>query len=96
MNSGKSRQGVLDTIRIVGAGSAQPQELITASHAQATALEPELHAFAHLPSEPPLATPGQGPLAGVAVGVKDLVDTADMPTTYGSPIYADHQPNEDA
>jgi len=96
MNSRKSRQGVLDTIRIVGAGSAQPQELITASHAHATALEPELHAFAYLPSEPPSVSSGHGPLAGVAVGMKDLVDTIDMPTTYGSPVYADHQPNEDA
>src|SRR4030088_1357540 len=38
----------------------------------------------------------QGPLAGVPVGVKDLMDTADMPTTYGSPIYAGHRPAIDA
>lgn len=38
----------------------------------------------------------QGPLHGVPIGVKDLMDTADMPTTYGSPIYAGHRPVTDA
>jgi amidase len=37
-----------------------------------------------------------GALQGVPLGVKDLMDTADMPTTYGSPIYAGHQPRMDA
>jgi Asp-tRNA(Asn)/Glu-tRNA(Gln) amidotransferase A subunit family amidase len=41
-------------------------------------------------------SPAQGPLHGVPVGVKDLIDTADMPTTYGSPIYARYQPAWDA
>ncbi len=31
----------------------------------------------------------QGPLAGLAIGVKDIFDTADLPTGYGSPIYSD-------
>ncbi|MBU6506424.1 MAG: amidase [Alphaproteobacteria bacterium] len=38
----------------------------------------------------------KGPLHGVAVGIKDIFDTADMPTSYGSPIYADHKPAADA
>jgi amidase len=37
-----------------------------------------------------------GALMGVPIGVKDLIDTADMPTTYGSPIYSRHQPAVDA
>jgi amidase len=37
-----------------------------------------------------------GPLAGVPVGVKDMMDTADMPSSYGSPIYAAHRPVTDA
>lgn len=37
-----------------------------------------------------------GPLGGIPLAVKDLMDTADMPTTYGSPIYAGHQPATDA
>lgn len=37
-----------------------------------------------------------GPLAGVPIGVKDLIDTADMPTTYGSAIYVGYRPHHDA
>ncbi|MGH8712662.1 MAG: amidase [Casimicrobiaceae bacterium] len=36
------------------------------------------------------------PLAGVPVGVKDIVATAGMPTQMGSPIYADAMPAQDA
>ena len=36
------------------------------------------------------------PLFGMLVGVKDNFDTADLPTTYGSPIYRRHQPSADA
>jgi len=38
----------------------------------------------------------RGPLHGVPVGIKDIIDTADMPTCYGSPIYDGHQPVADA
>ncbi len=37
-----------------------------------------------------------GPLHGLPIAVKDLVDTAGIRTTYGSPIYRDHVPMEDA
>jgi Asp-tRNA(Asn)/Glu-tRNA(Gln) amidotransferase A subunit family amidase len=37
-----------------------------------------------------------GPLRGIAVGVKDIIDTADMPTEMGSAIYKDWQPRRDA
>jgi Asp-tRNA(Asn)/Glu-tRNA(Gln) amidotransferase A subunit family amidase len=37
-----------------------------------------------------------GPLQGLVVGVKDVIDTADLPTGYGSPLFADHQPSADA
>lgn len=38
----------------------------------------------------------KGPLAGVPVGVKDIIDTHDMPTGMGSPIYDGHRPPADA
>jgi Asp-tRNA(Asn)/Glu-tRNA(Gln) amidotransferase A subunit family amidase len=40
--------------------------------------------------------PIQGLLHGLPLGVKDLFDTADLPSTYGSPIYHDHRPQADA
>ena len=42
------------------------------------------------------ASGARGPLAGVPFGVKDIIDTADMPTAYGSPIYESHRPRRDA
>ncbi|MGH1418530.1 MAG: amidase [Hyphomicrobiaceae bacterium] len=39
---------------------------------------------------------GTGPLHGVPIAVKDIVDTSDMPTEYGSPIFSGHQPTRDA
>ena len=37
-----------------------------------------------------------GLLAGLPVGVKDVIDTVDMPTQHGSPIYRGHRPFADA
>jgi Asp-tRNA(Asn)/Glu-tRNA(Gln) amidotransferase A subunit family amidase len=38
----------------------------------------------------------RGPLHGVPVGIKDIIDTFDMPTEMGSPIYRGHRPPSDA
>lgn len=40
--------------------------------------------------------PRRSRLHGVPVGIKDVLDTADQPTEYGSPIYRGHQPKADA
>jgi Asp-tRNA(Asn)/Glu-tRNA(Gln) amidotransferase A subunit family amidase len=57
-----------------------------------------VHAWAYLDSELVLQRAREldqiplekrGPLHGVAVGVKDVILTKDMPTQYNSPIYAD-------
>ncbi len=42
------------------------------------------------------SAPARGALHGMAIGVKDVIDTADMPTEYNSPIYAGHRPAQDA
>lgn len=67
------------------------------------AVEPDVLAWQYLDPELAIrqaraldAGPAAGALCGVPVGVKDLMDTADMPTTYGSPIYAGHRPAADA
>ena len=38
----------------------------------------------------------RGPLHGVPIGVKDVLDTFDFPTEMGSPIYRKHKPDADA
>src|ERR1700712_4549045 len=37
-----------------------------------------------------------GPLRGIAVGIKDIIDTSDFPTEMGSGIYKGWQPRADA
>lgn len=61
--------------------------------------EPAIRAFAWLdPAQArrAAATAGEGPLAGIPIGVKDVIDTADMPSQYGSPAWAGHRPRADA
>ena len=40
--------------------------------------------------------PRRGVLHGIPVGIKDVIDTADLPTEYNSPIYRGHRPKADA
>ncbi len=40
--------------------------------------------------------PGNGPLMGLPVGVKDIMDTADFPTAQGSPIHVGNRSRGDA
>jgi Asp-tRNA(Asn)/Glu-tRNA(Gln) amidotransferase A subunit family amidase len=39
---------------------------------------------------------GVGPLHGIPVGIKDIIDTADMPTENGTPVHKGRQPRQDA
>lgn len=40
--------------------------------------------------------PRRGPLHGIPIGVKDVIDAADMPTTHNSPLYQGYRPGGDA
>lgn len=44
----------------------------------------------------PKSKAGRGPLAGIAVGMKDILDCYDMPSAYGSSAYTGHQPKVDS
>lgn len=89
----------------VDAGEVSVVEVVQ-DHLDAIARrEDDLHAWAYLDPELALAraraldalpVDARGPLHGVPVGVKDIVDTEDQPTEYGSPIYAGHRPAADA
>lgn len=70
-------------------------------------LNPTLNAFVHVDAQGALrqariadqalaAGRDAGPLHGIPVAVKDNIDTADMPTTYGSAHFAGHRPDRDA
>lgn len=69
------------------------QAAINASLSMIAAREPDVQAFAALADAP---RAGTGPLAGVAVGIKDIIDTCDLPTGMGSPVYSGWRPKADA
>ncbi len=72
-------------------------------HVQAS--EPELHAWAALDEARVLAAAeaaervhptAQGALHALPIGVKDIIDTRDLPTAWGVPVQADRRPAQDA
>src|ERR1700689_1251283 len=69
---------------------------LEAAQRSAQECEPWLKAFVYRPDAYETGDAAARPLAGVPIGVKDLMATKDMPTTYGSPIYAGFRPTEDA
>ena len=89
--------------REIAAGRLTSEALVRACLSRITEREAHVQAWAFLDPERAIAQaracdrgPRRGPLHGVPIGVKDVIDTADMPTAYNSPIYANHQPRADA
>jgi len=81
--------------------------LLDACFARIDAREPTIHAWSHLARETAreraqfadeaLATGTVlGPLHGLPIGVKDVFDTNDMPSEYGSRLFRGRQPEADA
>lgn len=79
--------------------SLTAQTVCAAFAERIAAAEPQVQAFAHFDRDRALAeafAAPPGPLAGVTFGVKDVIDTADMPTGYGAAVYEGYQPAWDA
>jgi Asp-tRNA(Asn)/Glu-tRNA(Gln) amidotransferase A subunit family amidase len=79
------------------------EALVAACLARIDAREGDVGAWQFLARDEAMAkareadrVPSRGPLHGVPIGVKDIFDTCDMPTTLGSPIYGGRQPDWDA
>ncbi|MFD1540033.1 amidase [Nonomuraea guangzhouensis] len=77
-------------------------ELLQAHLDRIEQVNPQVNAIVTLVAEQALkageagdAGEATGPLHGVPVAHKDLVDTKGIRTTYGSPLYADHVPDKD-
>ncbi len=78
----------------IAVGALSPEGAVAVVRDAIQAREPEIRALASLDPEP--VVPVSGPLAGIAVGIKDIIDTADLPTGMGSPIYDNWRPRADA
>ena len=93
----------LDLARRVEDGSLTPAKVLALCAEAISAREADLGAFAALDlerareqAERDGAALAARPLHGLPVGIKDIIDTADFPTEYGSPIYRGHRPVADA
>ncbi len=87
----------------IGAGKLTSVALVEACLERVKVREDAVQAWAYLDPERALrqarACDRESPrsrLHGIPVGVKDVIDTSDMPTEYGSPIYQGHRPVCDA
>jgi Asp-tRNA(Asn)/Glu-tRNA(Gln) amidotransferase A subunit family amidase len=93
--------------RLIREGVVTSEQLVRACLDRVVAVDKDVEAWAFLDADHALAQAraaderrmsGQliGPLHGVPVGIKDIIDTADMPTECGSPLYAGRTPSRDA
>lgn len=90
--------------KAIAAGEITSEALVTDCLLRIEAREPEVQAWQYLDPEYALAqarvrdgeSGPRGALHGVPVAIKDIIDTCDMPTGYGSSIYDDHRPDWDA
>jgi Asp-tRNA(Asn)/Glu-tRNA(Gln) amidotransferase A subunit family amidase len=83
-----------DQKRRIDKGELSPDAALKESLAAIDAHEKTIGAFVSRARNP--RAQAEGPLRGIAVGIKDIVDTADMPTEMGSVIYRGNQPRADA
>jgi amidase len=107
MHDDLCRRSARELARLIRSKAASPVEVLQ-SHFDAIArVNPKVNAICTLAADQATAAAravesavmsgaAPGPLAGVPVGIKDVTPTAGIRTTYGSPLYAEHVPDEDA
>lgn len=90
-------------VAAIGAGRTTCEAVARACLDRIEAREPRVRAWAHLEADRVIARAraldrgaARGPLHGVPFGVKDIIDTSDLPTEYGTLIHKGHRPAKDA
>ncbi|MBT8622764.1 amidase [Polynucleobacter paneuropaeus] len=93
----KKTIGITEACNLISANQLKPIDVVQVSFDKANEVEPVLKAFVSRASMESMAKQIKpGPLSGIPIAVKDIINTADLPTTNGSPIYTDKTPEEDA
>jgi Asp-tRNA(Asn)/Glu-tRNA(Gln) amidotransferase A subunit family amidase len=96
-----------EAARLIREGVISAEQLVEACVERVREADPQIQAWAYFDHDyaltqaraaDALRLEGRptGPLHGVPVGIKDIFDTADMPTEYGSVLYAGRTPSRDA
>jgi Asp-tRNA(Asn)/Glu-tRNA(Gln) amidotransferase A subunit family amidase len=104
MNSAKlNALDAWQAARLLARRELRAADLVRACLDRVAERDNEVHAFVHIDPDRVLQQahaldcgPVLGPLHGLPIGVKDLFDTFDFPTAYGSAIYDAHRPVSDA
>jgi Asp-tRNA(Asn)/Glu-tRNA(Gln) amidotransferase A subunit family amidase len=89
--------------RAMAAGTLTCEALARSCLDRIGARDPELKAWAFVDPDQVVRQareldklPRRSPLHGVPIGIKDMIDTADMPTGYNSNLFVGHRPSMDA
>jgi Asp-tRNA(Asn)/Glu-tRNA(Gln) amidotransferase A subunit family amidase len=101
------RVSATEAARLIRDGVISSEQYVEACLARIGEADAQVEAWAFLDADHALAQARAldqlrlqgkptGPLHGVPVGIKDIFDTADMPTENGSAIYAGRTPSRDA
>jgi Asp-tRNA(Asn)/Glu-tRNA(Gln) amidotransferase A subunit family amidase len=88
-----------EAARLIRDGRLAPADLMASCLTRIAEREAAVQAFAWFDAAAArrsVAGAGPGKLHGLPVGVKDVLDTADMPSEYGSPIWRGWQPRADS
>jgi amidase len=98
-----NRYSTTESSALIASGKLTATKLAEDCLARVAAREEAVQAWVHIDPQQVLADASardaekpRSPLHGIPVAIKDIIDTADMPTEYGSPIYAGHRPRADA
>src|SRR5690349_9741765 len=102
-----SLRSIAETSDLIRRRELSPVELLRECLVSIEQLNPKLNAFITVTAESALAEAKQaekeilsgnwrGPLHGIPIGLKDLIDTAGVRTTAASAVFKDRIPTEDA
>lgn len=98
-----NKLSITEAHALMSAGKLTAVQLAEACLARVNAREADVRAWVHLNAQDVLAqaracdaAPRNSTLHGIPVGIKDIIDVADMPAEYGSPIYTGNRARTDA
>jgi len=95
--------GAREASAALASGALTSEALARACLGRIAERDPRLKAWAYVDADATIRRareldkqPRRGPLHGLPIAIKDMIDTADMPTQYNSPLFAGCRPSADA